>query len=206
VTLRAAGVQVKDELEITVSTVELSEMIAESRSEGLLDPEEHMRLTRALRIRNRVVADVAVPLAEIHAVQVAPAGSGPTVGAIQRALAETGYSRFPVTERSGRLIGYLHIKDVSGSSITPTGHRPLRGAPPASGARHPTAARCAVPAAPQQQPPRPGEQRRWQRSRDGGAGRLGRGPGRHRPRWHAPCVASSLDRWLPPANPMWRWD
>ena len=112
VTLRAVGVQVKDELAITVSTVELSEMIAESRSEGLLDPEEHMRLTRALRIRNRVVADVAVPLAEIHAVQVASAGSGPTVGAIQRALAETGYSRFPVTDRSGRFIGYLHIKDV----------------------------------------------------------------------------------------------
>jgi CBS domain containing-hemolysin-like protein len=57
VTLRAVGVQAKDELEIAVSTVELSEMIAESRSEGLLDPEEHMRLTRALRIRNRVVAE-----------------------------------------------------------------------------------------------------------------------------------------------------
>jgi CBS domain containing-hemolysin-like protein len=112
VTLRAVGVQVKDELAITVSTVELSEMIAESRLEGLLDPEEHMRLTRALRIRNRTVADVAVPLPQIHAVQVASAGSGPTVGAIQRALAETGYSRFPVTDRSGRFIGYLHIKDV----------------------------------------------------------------------------------------------
>jgi CBS domain containing-hemolysin-like protein len=113
VTLRAAGVEVRDELEITVSTVELSEMIAESRSKGLLDPEEHMRLTRALRIRNRIVADVAVPLTEIHAVQVASAGSGPTVGAIQRALAETGYSRFPATA-SGRFIGYLHIKDVLG--------------------------------------------------------------------------------------------
>ena len=114
VTLRAADVEVRDELAITVSTVELSEMIAESRLEGLLDPEEHMRLTRALRIRNRVVSDVALPLAEIHAVQVESAGSGPTVGAIQRALAATGYSRFPVTERSGRFIGYLHIKDVLG--------------------------------------------------------------------------------------------
>ncbi len=87
-------------------------MIAESLAEGLLDPEEHVRLTRALQIRDRVVANVAVPLAEIHAVPAAAAGSGPTVAAIERALAETGYSRFPITDPSGRYIGYLHIKDV----------------------------------------------------------------------------------------------
>src|SRR4051812_22702480 len=45
-TLKVFGVEAKDELDVTVSTVELAEMIAESRSEGLLDPEEHMRLTR----------------------------------------------------------------------------------------------------------------------------------------------------------------
>ena len=98
VILRAFGVEAKTELENTVSTVELSEMIAESLSEGLLDPEEHNRLSRALRIRNRVVADVAVPLSEVHAVPVAADRSGPTVAAIQRALAETGYSRFPVVD------------------------------------------------------------------------------------------------------------
>lgn len=111
-TLRATGVQVKDELDVTVSTVELSEMIADSRAEGLLDPEEHLRLARALQIRDRVVADVAIPLAEIRAVPVAAVDRGPTVHAIERALAETGYSRFPVTELSGQFIGYLHVKDV----------------------------------------------------------------------------------------------
>jgi CBS domain containing-hemolysin-like protein len=111
-TLRAARVEVRDELDVTVSTVELSEMIAESLSEGLLDPEEHTRLTRALQIRNRAVADVAVPVSEIHAVSVAAEGAGPTVAAIQRALAETGYSRFPVVDASSRFVGYVHIKDV----------------------------------------------------------------------------------------------
>jgi CBS domain containing-hemolysin-like protein len=112
ITLRAVRVQARDELEITVSTVELSEMIAESVSEGLLDPEEHMRLSRALQIRNRVVADVSVPLNEIRAVPIAAEGRGPTVGAIERALAETGYSRFPVVDSAGEFVGYLHIKDV----------------------------------------------------------------------------------------------
>jgi CBS domain containing-hemolysin-like protein len=110
--LRALRVEPKDELDVAVSTVELSEMIAESVSEGLLDPEEHSRLTRALQIRTRVVGDVARPLAEIRAVPVAAAGSGPTVGAVERALAHTGYSRFPVVNRGGEFIGYLHIKDV----------------------------------------------------------------------------------------------
>jgi CBS domain containing-hemolysin-like protein len=113
VTLRAIGIKAKPELENTVSTVELSEMIAESLSEGLLDPEEHNRLSRALQIRTRVVADVATPLSEVHAVSAAGDDTGPSLRAIQQALEESGYSRFPVTDAGGgRFIGYLHIKDV----------------------------------------------------------------------------------------------
>lgn len=112
VVVRALGVEPKEELEITVSPVELSEMIAESESEGLLDREEHSRLTRALQIGHRVVGDVAVPLADVQAIPVVAAGHGPTVGAVEQALAHTGYSRFPVANINGDFIGYLHIKDV----------------------------------------------------------------------------------------------
>lgn len=112
VVLRAFGVAVKDELEVTVSTVELAEMIAESRSEGLLDPDEHLRLSRALQIRNRAVGDVTVPLAEIHSVPAAAAGTGPSVAAIEHALARTGYSRFPVVDAAGHFVGFVHIKDI----------------------------------------------------------------------------------------------
>jgi CBS domain containing-hemolysin-like protein len=110
--LRLLRAQPKDELDVTVSTVELSEMIAESVSEGLLDHEEHTRLTRALQIRNRVVEEVAIPIHNVRALSVAAAGCGPTVGAVEEALAETGYSRFPVIDLGGSFIGYLHIKDV----------------------------------------------------------------------------------------------
>jgi CBS domain containing-hemolysin-like protein len=112
VSLRALRVTSKDELDVTVSTVELSEMIAESVSEGLLDPEEYTRLTRALQIRTRVVADVAVPVSDIRAVPVAAAGSGPTVAAVEQAVTQTGYSRFPVVDAAGQIVGYLHIKDL----------------------------------------------------------------------------------------------
>lgn len=111
-TLRAMRVEPKDELDVTVSTVELSDMIAESLSEGLLDREEHTRLTRALQIRDRCVADLAIPLERIHAVPAAAPGAGPTIAAVEKALSETGYSRFPVTNADGSYLGYLHIKDV----------------------------------------------------------------------------------------------
>ncbi|OBG41971.1 MULTISPECIES: hemolysin family protein [Mycolicibacter] len=120
ITLRAMRVEPKDELEITVSTVELSEMIAESVSAGLLDLEEYTRLTRALQIRTRVVADVALPIGDIRAVPVAATGRGPTVAAIEKAFTQTGYSRFPVVDQ-GEFVGYLHIKDVLLLSETPTG-------------------------------------------------------------------------------------
>lgn len=120
ITLRAIRVEPKDELEITVSTVELSEMIAESVSAGLLDLEEYTRLTRALQIRTRVVADVALPIGDIRAVPVAATGRGPTVAAIEKAFTQTGYSRFPVVDQ-GEFVGYLHIKDVLLLSETPTG-------------------------------------------------------------------------------------
>jgi CBS domain containing-hemolysin-like protein len=129
--LRAVGVEPREELDITVSAAGLSQMIAESTSEGLLEPEEHSRLTRALQLRTRVVGDVAVPLADIVAVPIAAAGLGPRVGAVEQALAQTGYSRFPVTDADGAFIGYLHIKDVltlvddPQTVIDPTVVRPL---------------------------------------------------------------------------------
>ncbi|GAB3018873.1 hemolysin family protein [Mycobacterium bourgelatii] len=110
--LRVCGVEPKDELDSAVSTAELSEMIAESVSEGLLDSEEHTRLTRALRVRTRLVADVAVPLTNIRSIPVSAPGAGPTIGAVEEALAQTNFSRFPVVDIDGAYLGYLHIKDM----------------------------------------------------------------------------------------------
>ena len=46
-------------------------------------------------------------------------GSGPTVEAVEKALAATGYSRFPVVDVDDRFLGYLHIKDVLALSDDP---------------------------------------------------------------------------------------
>ncbi|MEV6772278.1 hemolysin family protein [Nocardia sp. NPDC051030] len=109
-TLRALRIEPKDELDSTVSSDELAEMFGESRSEGLLDEEEHRRLTQALGSSDRIVADVMVPLAKARSVPLR--GDGTTLGDIESAVAETGFSRYPVRAADGSLVGYLHVKDV----------------------------------------------------------------------------------------------
>ncbi len=108
--LRMLRVQPKDELDSTVSEIELTEMIGESRSEGLIDEEEHRRLTQALHTTGRTVADVLIPLDKVRTVPLTDRGT--TLGAIERAVAETGYSRYPAALPDGSLAGYLHLKDV----------------------------------------------------------------------------------------------
>lgn len=110
--LRMLGVQPRDELDATVSMLELSEIIGESRSEGLLDAEEHRRLTRALTTVEKTAAQVMIPLAQVRTIPMLP--GGPTLGSIEAAVVETGFSRYPVRSGTGQLIGYLHVKDILG--------------------------------------------------------------------------------------------
>lgn len=108
--LRMLRIEPKDELESTVSSDELAEMIGESRSEGLLDEEEHRRLTQALGTGDRTVGEVMVPLSGTRTVPLR--GDGTTLGDMENAVAETGFSRYPVRADTGALVGYLHVKDV----------------------------------------------------------------------------------------------
>lgn len=114
--LRVLRVQPKDELDATVSTGELAQMIGESKAEGLLDAEEHERLTRALASVGRTVAEVMIPLESLRSVQArrdpVTGGLGPRLGSVERAVSDTGFSRFPVRSPNGTYTGYLHLKDV----------------------------------------------------------------------------------------------
>ncbi|WP_279106755.1 hemolysin family protein [Gordonia paraffinivorans] len=113
--LRLMRVEPKDELESTVSLGELAQMLGESKQEGLIDAEEHERLTRALQSVGRKVTEVMIPLEAVRSVKVqvsATGGIGPTLGAVEKAVSETGFSRFPVRGTDGTFTGYLHLKDV----------------------------------------------------------------------------------------------
>ncbi|MPZ59805.1 MAG: DUF21 domain-containing protein [Propionibacteriales bacterium] len=109
--LRLFRVEPKDELAATYTPSELADLIAESVAEGLLDPIDEQRLTRALRLDQHTARTLTIPLDEL--VTLDP---GSTVRELEDLVAGTGYSRFPVraTDQSGRdeLIGYVHAKDL----------------------------------------------------------------------------------------------
>ncbi|GAB3595034.1 hemolysin family protein [Angustibacter peucedani] len=104
--LHLLRVEPKDEVTSTFTAEEVSSIVAQSRREGLLG-DEHGLVSGALEFSERAAADVAVPLAELVTV---PSGSTPED--VERLVARTGFSRFPVTATDGELAGYLHLKDV----------------------------------------------------------------------------------------------
>ncbi|MCQ9342892.1 hemolysin family protein [Corynebacterium kozikiae] len=110
ITLRAVGIEQKDELDSTVDQEQLATMISESRSEGLLDAEEHARLNKALRVEDRSIKEVLIPLSDVRT--LAFGQRGPQLTELELAVAETGFSRFPVTGKDGSFIGYVHVKDI----------------------------------------------------------------------------------------------
>ncbi|AJE33150.1 MAG: HlyC/CorC family transporter [Corynebacterium humireducens] len=109
-TLRAFGIEQKDELDTTVDEAQLAFMIKESRAEGLLDAEETLRLSQALRSEKRSLKEVMIPLGKVRTLDFGR--RGPTLGELEQAVVETGFSRFPVTGTDGSFLGYIHVKDV----------------------------------------------------------------------------------------------
>lgn len=104
--LRLIRVEPKNEVTSTFTAQEVQSIVAESRREGLLG-DEHGLVVGALEFSDRDAGDVAVPLGEVVTV---PEGSTPAD--VERLVARTGFSRFPVSDDDGVLTGYLHLKDV----------------------------------------------------------------------------------------------
>ncbi|NYI06979.1 hemolysin family protein [Allostreptomyces psammosilenae] len=105
--LRLIGVQAKDEVASVFTAEEMTRMVEETRTAGLLDPHEQERLADALELGSRPVTDVL--LTTQHTVTVTPEV---TPRQLQRLTGSTGFSRFPVVTGDGRIQGYLHVKDA----------------------------------------------------------------------------------------------
>jgi CBS domain containing-hemolysin-like protein len=87
---------------------EIELLIAESRDGGLLEPDEHRRLQRALRLNLRQAKQLMVPRRKIAGIDIdAPLSEVNTI------VAQSPYSRLPVYRGSmDNIIGMLHTKDL----------------------------------------------------------------------------------------------
>lgn len=106
-TLRAIGVEPRDEVSSAFTREEVAALVEESRGEGLLADDEYGRLSGALGFTEKTVAGVLMPIADLTTVR-----RGSTGADVEALCAATGYSRFPVVSETDDLLGYLHIKDV----------------------------------------------------------------------------------------------
>lgn len=90
------------------SPEEIELLIAESRDGGLLEPQEQVRLHRALRLGLRTARQLMVPRARLATVD-----ADLPFDQVLRIVAASPYSRLPVYRGSIEVIvGILHIKDV----------------------------------------------------------------------------------------------
>jgi magnesium and cobalt exporter, CNNM family len=103
------------------SPEEIELLIAESRDGGLLEPEEHRRLHRALQLGLRSARDLMIPRERLTMISV----DAPWQEAL-RIIGESPYSRMPVYRGSpDRVIGMLRVKDVAARYVS-EGPLPLR--------------------------------------------------------------------------------
>jgi CBS domain containing-hemolysin-like protein len=100
-------VKPREEVTSAFTREEVAALVDESRGEGLLPEEEYDRLSGALGFTERTVTSVLMSAGDLTTVR-----RGATVAEVEQVCAATGFSRFPVVNDSGELMGYLHIKDV----------------------------------------------------------------------------------------------
>jgi CBS domain containing-hemolysin-like protein len=105
--IRMLRVQPRSAMNTAYTREEVGAFVDESRAEGLLEEGEYERLSGAIGFTSRPVSDILMTIPELHTVR-----RGARAADVELACAETGYSRFPVTDEDGTLIGYLHIKDT----------------------------------------------------------------------------------------------
>ena len=90
------------------SPEEIDLLIAESRDGGLLEPQEQVRLHRALRLGLRDAQHLMVPRARLSAIDI-----DTPISEVLRIATTSPYSRLPVCRRTlDDVVGILHTKDV----------------------------------------------------------------------------------------------
>jgi CBS domain containing-hemolysin-like protein len=129
--LRAVRVTPKDEVDSAFTSEQVARLVEESRSAGLIDPDDHLLLTSALDLTEKHAADIAVPAADLVCV---PVNASPRQ--IQQRTADTGYSRIPLRAADGTLVAYTHVKDTLDlpldEPLPVTAQRPLPRGPGAT--------------------------------------------------------------------------
>lgn len=104
--VRLAGKEPRDEVVNTFTVEEMTSIVKKSQAEGTVEDDLGL-LSGTLEFSTEQVSGVMVGLKHLVTLPRDVSVSG-----VEKAVARTGFSRFPVVDKAGRICGYLHIKDV----------------------------------------------------------------------------------------------
>lgn len=104
--LRVFGMEPRSEIAATFTVDEVASIVELSREEGKLVDDLGL-LTGTLEFTEETTGSLLVPLDGLVTV-----GPSVTPAQVESMVAKTGYSRFPVVDDGGALVGYVHLKDV----------------------------------------------------------------------------------------------
>jgi CBS domain containing-hemolysin-like protein len=116
--VRAFRVEPKDEATSAYTLEEVATIVRQSQEAGTLT-DTGGRVSAALEFTTKTVADLVVPTDRLIALT-----PDSTPADVQSLVAEYGYSRYPVLS-TGRLAGYVHLKDVLDLDGPPVWTEPL---------------------------------------------------------------------------------
>lgn len=109
--LRCMRIEPREEVSATFNAAEVASIVERSTAEGVLEDDTGL-LTGALEFSEETAGSVMVPLEDLVTLT-----EGCTPEDVERQVASTGFSRFPVVAARedggpGDVLGYLHLKDV----------------------------------------------------------------------------------------------
>lgn len=104
--LRLAGIEPRDEVTSAFTAAEVQSIVARSSEEGTFSDDEGL-LQGAIEFSDHTAADVMVPVDQVVCVR-----QGVSAEELENLAVETGFSRFPVRDDNGAMVGYLHVKDA----------------------------------------------------------------------------------------------
>lgn len=105
-TIRAMGIEPKEELSGARTADELSYLIRHSATAGLLDTSDAQLLRRTLRFAEHDASEVMTPRVRMASVDIAD-----TAADVIATSRSTGFSRFPVIDGTpDRVVGVVHVK------------------------------------------------------------------------------------------------
>lgn len=104
--VRLFGLEPQHEVGVSFTVEEMSSIVEKSREEGVLEDDLGL-LSGTLEFSAEVVSGVMVGLEQLV---MLPADITPVEA--EKTMARSGFSRIPIIDETGNIIGYLHIKDV----------------------------------------------------------------------------------------------